>query len=197
MAENDSGATTTVNAPRRKKKRVRRTDSQPGGQTAEGSGELGGVDESRFAEPVTRLTNLGTATATEVEDDEKKAKKPAKAAVAVAHAFGLKRENVLGYNERTRVVVFDDGGKYQLSKDGKALRHLSGPKPPSDLNLDVLDARTRSPFTGTAAAINASVHELPPNDPDLLRARRAELQAELDAVNEELGDEEETDEEEE
>jgi hypothetical protein len=186
--------TAVAEAPKKKKKRRAATNDQPGGQTAEGSGELGGVSEDEFPKPFTRLTSLGQASDTEVEDKSKTKKAPAFVG-SVAQALGLKKSNVRGYNERTKIVVFDNGGKYQLSKSGRALRHLAGPKPPADLELDLVDARSASPFTGTAAAINSSVHEDKTGEEALL-ARKRELEAELAAVNEELGEEDDSEEEE-
>jgi len=197
MAEDETQGTTAVaEAPKKKKKKRRTaTNDQPGGQTAEGSGELGGVSEDEFPKPFTRLTSLGQASDTEVEDKSKAKKVPAFVGT-IAKALGLKKSNVRGYNERTKIIVFDNGGKYQLSKSGNALRHLAGPRPPADLNLDIVDARSASPFSGTAAAINSSVHEDKSGE-EALRARKLELEAELAVVNDELGEDEDDSEEEE
>lgn len=158
-------------------------DTQPDGQTAAGSAELGPAPagDDDFADPVTNLDPLGTKKDTRVDDDGESKQKFPKSITALAKGMGLKKSNILGYNERTKVAVFDNGGKYQLSKKGDSVRHLAGPKPPADIDLGVVDARTRSPFTGTAAAINASVHA---NDNSALARRREDLARELAALDE-------------
>ena len=155
-------------------------NTSPDGQTASGSSELG--DASDFEEPVTQLDNLGTKQDTRVrnDDDEDSGKVPT-LFTSLTKALGLKNSQLLGFNERTRVAVYSNGGKYQVSKNRKSVRHLAGPKPPADMKLNVVDARSRSPFVGTAAALNASVHDDTSND--ALVARRAALQAELAAVD--------------
>lgn len=142
--------------------------------------------EEDFDAPVTRAAKLGTAEPTNT-GPKKSAPKLADSFQAALKALGLKTTDVLSFNEGTRVFVTSGGGKYQISKKGRGLRHLAGPPPPADAKLDVVDARSRSPFVGTAAALNASVHEDHSTQTQLI-ARKAELEAELSDVNAELGE---------
>jgi hypothetical protein len=118
-----------------------------------------------------------TAEAPKVEKSAKFGLKDA------AKALGMKRADILGFNEHTLVVVTSAGGKYQFGKNGKSLRHLAGPKPKTDLKVEAFDARLRSVFAGTAAEINAAVHE--DNQTSLL-AKKAALEAQLAEVDEKL-----------
>lgn len=183
--ENTEGAGDTENAPRRKR------NTSPDGQTAAGSAELG--DGGDFADPTTRVDTLGEARPTRVRRGDRAADEGGetpKIFTQLTKALGLKSADLLSFNEASRVAVYANGGKYQISKNGKGLRHLSGPVPPTDLKLNVQDARHRSPFTGTAAALNAPAAVVE-TDENALRDRRAALEAELAEVNEQLGDEEE------
>jgi len=139
--------------------------------------------EQDFEEPVTKAHKIGVTEPTNTET--KASKKTSSFASEFAKAIGRKPSAILSYNERTRTIVTNDGGKYQMSKKGKGVRHLAGPALPADLKLEVLDARSRSPFVGTAAAINASVHEDRSSRTALL-AREQELKAELSTVRAEL-----------
>jgi hypothetical protein len=56
--------------------------------------------------------------------------------------------------------------------------------------MEIRDARVDPTFVGTAAAINASVHDQPEVESDAaLRDRRATLEAEIAEIDEQLGDE--------
>jgi hypothetical protein len=160
----------------------------PSGQ-AGGAGELGAGGE--FETPITRTDALGVAEPTVVAKDAKKKKSAPADFEKVAKAMGLKSSDVLSHNERTRVFTTSNGGKYQISKNGKSVRHLQGPTP-GDINIDVQDARARS--SGTAHALNtpAVVAE---DSEESLKARKEALQAELDEVNAALGEEESEEEE--
>lgn len=160
-------------------------NTSPDGQTASGSAELGpAADDADFDDPVTNLDPLGTKQDTRVRksDSEDSGTMP-KMFSSLAKALGHKKSDILGFNEGTQVLVLKNGGKYQFSRNKKSLRHLAGPKPPADLDLSVVDARSRSPFVGTAAAINASVHTDPQS---ALTARRERLARELAAVDAQL-----------
>jgi len=182
VAENTEGAGDTENAPKRKRNKT------PDGQTASGSAELGGDPDSDFTEPVTRISGLGEARPTRVRKNGDDDGETPKLFSGLTKALGLKPSDLLSYNEKSRVAVYANGGKYQVSRNGKSLRHLSGPLPPADLKLDVKDARFRSPFTGTAAALNAPAAQVE-QTPSQMRAEREELRARLDELDEELGDE--------
>ena len=162
------------------------TNTSPDGQTASGSAELG-ASTDEFDDPVTTLDALGTKSDTRVTKDTGD-KDPATPTVfkQLTKALGHKSSDLLGWNERTRVAVYSNGGKYQVSKNGKSVKHLAGPTPPPDLKLNVIDARSRSPFSGTAAAINASVHDTA--DSSALLSRRAALERQLAEVNAQIGE---------
>lgn len=129
------------------------TNTSPDGQTAtrdviEEPGEF--EDQTSPARPVvTRAT----------DGDDEEAAKPPKVSLQLAKALGLKGSDLLSYNERTRTAVFSNGGKYQISKNGKGLRHLAGPAPRADLKLNVVDARMRSSLTGAAALLNSQAND--------------------------------------
>jgi hypothetical protein len=182
VAENTEGAGETEDAPRRKKNRT------PDGQTASGSAELGGDPDADFTEPVTRVSDLGEAKPTRIRKNGESDGDVPKLFTGLTKALGHKPGDLLSFNERSRVAVYANGGKYQVSKNGKSLRHLAGPLPPADLKLDVRDARFRSPFTGTAAALNAPAAQVE-QTPNQKRAEREELRARLEVLDDELGDE--------
>lgn len=192
MADDETtGEVATATKP----KKVKRNKA-PSGQTSSGSGVTGGDAGDTFAKPTTRVDPLGVAEPTQLDSSGKAAKTVPTEFADLAKAMGHKKSDILSFNAVTRVVVFTNGGKYQLSKNGKALRHLAGPQPPSDLDLSVQDARQRSPFVGTAAAINGPA-VVEDEDPAALRQRKAELQAELEAINETLGEEDDEEDEDE
>lgn len=180
------GAGDTDNAPKRKRNR------SPSGQTADSSGVLGGDDGDDFGPTShTRIDNLGKAKPTRVlkdGDDDDDEKKTPKLFSQLTSALGKKESDMLSYNERSRIVVYSDGAKYQIGKKGKSLRVLAGPNPPASLSLDVQDARHRSPFTGTSAALNAPAAVVEAN-PALLREERDNLRTRLAELDEKLGDE--------
>lgn len=124
-------------------------DTQPDGQTAASSGVLGDSDEDFAPQEVQRPS---------VDEDDEEEETP-KIARQLTKALGLKDKDLLAYNERTRTAVYSNGGKYQISLNGKSLRHLAGPTPPADLKLKVVDARMRGGLTGTAAAINSALND--------------------------------------
>jgi hypothetical protein len=145
--------------PVEEKKKRPRNVPQPEGQTIPSDGGLPQDDE--YADPITaqgpgQASVQPTNTSAKDGDDEDLRKG------AVAKRFraltGVKAGDILAINEQTRVVVTAAGGKYQLNKKGDQVRQLSGPEAPKST---AIDARARSPFTGTAAAINASSHESP------------------------------------
>lgn len=175
-------------------------NESPDGQTAASPGVLGaGEGDSEFEDARVHHDALGVARPTSVDADGKPTKEKEKTPseyVSLAKAYGLKGKDVVSYNEKNKTVLLSNGAKLQLSKSGKTVRHLAGPQPPSDLKLDVQDARQRSPLVGTAAAINqpATVDE---DDPAALKDERAALKARLAEIDEELGDEDEEETEEE
>jgi hypothetical protein len=146
---------------------------------------MANASAAEFAKPITRPSNLGVAEPTETEAAEKKARDNQVTKV-IAKALGLKRSNILGYNDQTKVVVTDAGGKYQLSKNGKALRHLAGPKPPADIDLTVV---VETFEVGSAAESNSARHAgtSAVDQSSALQARRESLEAELADVNKQLG----------
>jgi hypothetical protein len=95
-------------------------------------------------------------------DEPKKVKKTTEglSKVGAAKVLGLDKSDVAAYNQASQVVVTHSGGKYQVSRNGKAVRHLQGPRL-TRLADDVAytDARVRGPFVGTAAQVNAAAHE--------------------------------------
>lgn len=169
----------------------RRRDTQPSGQTTAGSQILGETGDD-FDRPVTRTDGLGVAEPTRVKKEGKSSSgEIPELFTKLTKALGLKSSDILSYNERTRVIVYSNGAKYQVSRNGKSLRHHQGPQPPSNLNLDVEDARHRSPLTGTAAVINAP-STVTETDPNSLRDERSALRARIKEINAELkGDEDE------
>lgn len=158
---------------------------QPEGQTSAGSAQLGGSD-AEFADNVTALPHQRGQAVTEptrVRKDKKGQSTPDQFET-LTKALGLKNSDMLSYNERTRTIVYTNGAKYQISKNGKSLRHHAGPRPPADLNLKLVDATSRG-FAGSAAAINSPA-VVPDDAEQNLVARREALKAELDAVNAQL-----------
>lgn len=202
MAEDDAktnaGATATeVSSEGTRKAKKRKRNRAPDGQTAAGSGELGAGADENYDESVTRPDRLGVAQPTRIHKlGSKETAEVPKIFTQLADAMGLDESDILSYNERSRIVVLSNGGKYQISKNGKGLRHHSGPPPPADLKLDVVDARQRSPLVGTAAALNAPA-VVPEADENEKRARRDAIREELAALDEELGTDDEDDDEDE
>lgn len=176
---------TQTNNDQSEPEKTKRRNRQPDGQTAAGSSELG--DASDFENPSTPLEGqIGRAVTRETRVAKGESESLPDLVSKVTKALGHKSSNVLGYNERTRVIVYDNGAKYQISKNGKSLRHLSGPKPSADLKLNVVDATSRG-FSGAAAAINAPA-TVEQEDPDALRSRRDALRAELEELDSQLED---------
>lgn len=175
-----------------------RANRQPAGQTTAGEDELGKQVGDEFVRPRTVATPaIGIVGTTNTEADKSKKPELGDRGKKLAKALGKKSSQVLGFNEQTGVIVTDDGGKYQLSKNGKAVRHLSGPRPPEDMDVRLVDARVASPFSGTSAAINASVHEGTPADGGKanLQQEREDLKNRLAEIDEEIGEEDEEDDE--
>lgn len=131
-------------------------DTQPDGQTITGGATV--ADDAEFVEGgnvvgFAPAKSGPTITRANSDDDDGT---PPKVSTQLAKALGLKEKDLLGYNERTRTAVFSNGGKYQISKNGKSLRHLAGPAPRKDLKLNVVDARVRGSLRGAAAVLNSS-----------------------------------------
>jgi len=131
-------------------------DTQPDGQTITGGATS--ADDDEFADGF-RMSGVVEAPAgpniTRVDPNADN-DDPPKLSVQLTKALGMKAGDLLGYNERTRVAVFGNGGKYQISKNGKSLRHLAGPAPRKELKLKVVDARVRGSMRGAAAVLNAA-----------------------------------------
>ena len=163
----DEGQTSDANLPQSESSgstSTRRRQPQPEGQTIP-SGQPGDGD---YDEPVTQASIPGDVgpTITREEKDDNGDFRNSQVAKNFRKLTGYKAGDIMGVNERTHVIVTTNGGKYQLNRKGNQVRHLQGPPIPKtfqgeDLGDTYLDARARSPFTGTAAAINASVHEQP------------------------------------
>lgn len=105
--------------------------------------------------------------------------------VGAARALGLDKSEIAAYNSASQVVVTYAGGKYQVSKNGKAVRHLQGPRlnVPEDVNYS--DARQRGPFVGTSAQINSAAHA-GLTDREHLEQKIEQIESELRAAREAL-----------
>ena len=164
----DEGQTSDANLPQSESSgstATRRRQPQPEGQTIP-SGQPGDGD---YDEPIT-AQGFGQTEPTITREEKGKDKEGDFRNSQVAKNFrkltGYKAGDIMAVNERTHVIVTTNGGKYQLNRKGNQVRHLQGPPIPKtfqgdDLSDSYVDARARSPFTGTAAAINASVNEQP------------------------------------
>jgi hypothetical protein len=64
-----------------------------------------------------------------VSEDKKKGSRSGANKAKMLKAVGVEEEDVLSFNEETNTLVTAQGGKYQLSADGKKLKHLAGPRP--------------------------------------------------------------------
>ena len=164
----DEGQTSDANLPNTEASAstaTRRRNPQPEGQTIPG-----GNGDDGYADPVTaqgpgRASVQNTITRQDEDDDSEDWRK-SKVITNFRKITGIKASDVIGFNEQTRVIVTAQGGKYQLNAKGNQVKHLQGPPAPKSLEGEGLgdryvDARATSPFTGTAAAINASTLESP------------------------------------
>lgn len=168
-----------------------RRTPQPEGQTIPGGG--GTPSDDGYEEPITpqgpgTASTQPTITRSEKLDDKNDFLK-SKVVDNFCKITGVKRSDILGFNEQTRVIVTQQGGKYQLNAKGNQVRLLQGPEAPKsvegkDLGDHYVDARARAPFVGTAASINASVHESPvgtrgeTHNQAVMNAEAAEMEAE-------------------
>lgn len=73
----------------------------------------------------------GETTTTSSEEKEEKEEKKTALSVFLS-ASGYKQADVLAHNDRTRVFVTNNGGKYQLTKSGK-VRRILGPAYPKEV----------------------------------------------------------------
>lgn len=175
-----------------------RRTPQPEGQTLpSGDGAREGAEvDGGFDEPITDQGRPGTGGPT-ITRKEKEDKDDDFRNSQVAKNFrkltGYKASDILALNERTHVVATTNGGKYQLNRKGNQVRHLQGPPIPKtfqneDVSDTYIDERARTPFTGTAAAINASVHEQPAftrgEQRNAANLSVAEAEAQLEAARE-------------
>ena len=72
----------------------------------------------------------------------------------VVEAFGLTSKDVLSTNDRTRAFVLSNGGKYQVARNGRSIRHLAGPNiPEKKVSAKVIDGRFQ---WGAAARLNTT-----------------------------------------
>jgi hypothetical protein len=147
MATDDTATTTDATATDTK-----RDVPQPEGETVP-SGSTPSTD------------GFEERTAPAVDSDDEDAKK-ASFVKRFRALTGVKASDIISVNEQTRVIVTAQGGKYQINRKGNQVQHLQGPPVPKsvageELGDKYLDARAASPFTGTAALINASVNEYP------------------------------------
>lgn len=149
---------------------TRRRAPQPEGQTVPGGrgAVQGGGEDDGYANPVTAQgpgqASVENTITRQNEDDDSDDWRKSKVITNFRKITGIKASDVIGFNEQTRVIVTAQGGKYQLNQKGNQVKHLQGPPAPKSLEGEGLgdryvDARATSPFTGTAALINASVHE--------------------------------------
>jgi hypothetical protein len=135
----------------------------------------------------TQTTETKTAEPTKTEEaPAKKKTSEGLTRSAAAKVLGVEKSDIAAYNPASQVVVTNAGGKYQVSRNGRAVRHLQGPRLTSVADgVDYSDARQRGPFVGTAAQLNAAAHEgLTPRETAEQKVQR--LQDELAAAREEL-----------